>query len=156
MIWGGERKAWIGGKFEGETDKHGNLLPAYYAMVHEPKYWGAIERWVLEAWLPPDKFGDPEAWPEDELGPYPSMGDYEMIAAIPPVEFSPLRIAKFAGLIEASKLTSIWTRKNAAEERHAKIERDWDSKASDILDDAVPALGGFAHAFVPRNYVKGV
>jgi hypothetical protein len=71
-VWGWNRLAWIGGKFEERQ---------------EPKY-PAVNRWHIEKWLPPETYGSPRAWwaqtveieggrSVPALGPYPARGDYE-------------------------------------------------------------------------------
>lgn len=79
LVWGWERKEWKGGMRENGT--------AVLAFV--PKY-PKRERFHLEVWMSPDKYGDREQWVKDThkvidgqivetLGPYPSAGDYEHI-----------------------------------------------------------------------------
>src|SRR2546423_752320 len=85
-VWGWNRLAWIGGKFE-DRDAHGALLRERVELREEPKY-PAVNRWHIEKWLPPEVYGSPRAWyaqtVEREngvsipaLGPYPSRGEYE-------------------------------------------------------------------------------
>lgn len=79
LVWGWERKEWKGGMRENGT--------AFLALV--PKY-PKRERFHLEVWMPPEKYGDREQWAKDThklidgqiveiLGPYPAEGDYEHI-----------------------------------------------------------------------------
>jgi hypothetical protein len=85
-IWGWNRLAWIGGKFE-DRDEHGALLRERVELRKEPKY-PAVNRWHVERWLPPETYGSPRAWYAQTierengisipaLGPYPSRGEYE-------------------------------------------------------------------------------
>src|SRR5713226_9138374 len=82
-VWGWNRLAWIGGKFE-DRDEHGVLLPERVELRLEPKY-PAVNRWHIERWIPPEVYGSPRAWYAQTieresgigvpaLGPYPSRG----------------------------------------------------------------------------------
>lgn len=79
LVWGWERKEWKGGARADGT--------AYLEYV--PKY-PKRERFHLEVWMSPDKYGNREQWAKDThkfidgqmvevLGPYPSAGEYEHI-----------------------------------------------------------------------------
>ena len=85
-VWGWNRLAWIGGKFE-DRDKHGDLIREVVELRREPKY-PTVNRWHIERWMPPESYGSPRQWyaqtVEREngvaipaLGPYPYRGDYE-------------------------------------------------------------------------------
>ncbi len=85
-VWGWNRLAWIGGKFE-DRDQRGDLLREVVELRREPKY-PAVNRWHIERWMPPESYGSPRQWyaqtVEREngvsipaLGPYPYRGDYE-------------------------------------------------------------------------------
>jgi len=58
-VWGWNRLAWIGGKFE-DRDDHGVLLRERIELRKEPKY-PAVNRWHIERWLPPETYGSPRA-----------------------------------------------------------------------------------------------
>ncbi len=85
-VWGWNRLAWIGGKFE-DRDEHGALLCERIELRTEPKY-PALNRWHIERWVPPEVYGSPRTWYAQTneiasgqtipaLGPYPSRGEYE-------------------------------------------------------------------------------
>ena len=155
VIWGSEHHAWIGGKFEGEKDRHGNTLPCWRGLKRDIKYPHMAEDWLLEVWRPAEFYGSPEQWPESELGPYPSRGDYELVRRLPPQEFSPYVAMALVRMVEASRGLSKADRYKEIYEREvARPEKQWDSDADAILDDAVPAFGGFSHAVVPTAYKK--
>jgi len=59
-VWGWNRFAWIGGKFE-ERHANGALLREVVELRQEPKY-PAVNRWHIEKWLPPEVDGSPRAW----------------------------------------------------------------------------------------------
>jgi len=90
-VWGWNRLAWIGGKFE-DRDEHGALLRERVELRLEPKY-PVLNRWHIERWLPPETYGSPRAWYAQTierekgviilaLGPYPSGGEYEHCFAL--------------------------------------------------------------------------
>src|SRR6266568_3689561 len=86
-VWGWNRLAWIGGKFEERDPATGSFLREVVELRQEPKY-PAVNRWHIERWLPPEAYGSPRAWYTQTierengvsipaLGPYPSRGEYE-------------------------------------------------------------------------------
>src|SRR6267378_3420112 len=60
-VWGWNRLAWIGGKFEERDPATGSLLREVVELRQEPKY-PAVNRWHIEKWLPPETYGSPRAW----------------------------------------------------------------------------------------------
>ncbi len=86
-VWGWNRLAWIGGKFEEHDPSTGSFLREVIELRQEPKY-PAVNRWHIEKWLPPELYGSPRQWYAQTierengvctpaLGPYPSRGEYE-------------------------------------------------------------------------------
>ncbi len=86
VIWGWNRLAWIGGKFE-DRDAHGDLVREVVELRLEPKY-PQVNRWHVERWVPPEVYGLPREWYANTvetangvsvpaLGPYPERGEYE-------------------------------------------------------------------------------
>ena len=157
-IWGWDRLAWIGGKFE-DRDEHGALLRERVELRREPKY-PQVNRWHIERWVPPETYGSPRDWYSQTieyadgqsipaLGPYPSRGDYEHCFTLetPGGEFIQLTatIAEYiARAIECScgaRSTHSRTQSRAKlYEREARDDRAYSDWAYDILDDAVPAF----------------
>ncbi|HEY6206817.1 MAG TPA: hypothetical protein VIW21_11685 [Chthoniobacterales bacterium] len=157
-VWGWNRLAWIGGKFE-DRDEHGALLRERIELRREPKY-PAVNRWHIERWVPPETYGSPREWYSQTtehagaqsvaaLGPYPSRGDYEHCFTLetPDGEFVQLTatIAEYlARAIECSR--GAWRQLSRAEsraklyEREARSDRAYSDWAYDLLDDAVPAF----------------
>lgn len=90
LVWGWNRLEWIGGKFE-DRDSEGRLIREVFALRREPKYPNA-NRWYIEQWLPPEKYGSPVNWYRQtrewdeggiaQLGPYPERGEYELCCVI--------------------------------------------------------------------------
>jgi len=94
VIWSNSRLGFVGGKFE-ERDEEGALLREKFALNFMPKY-PIEDRWLIEQWIPPEKFGTPQSWwaqtkpaadfKEEgnipQLGPYPSRGEYQLSCVI--------------------------------------------------------------------------
>ena len=59
-VWGWNRLAWIGGKFE-ERDEDGRLVREVVELRQEPKY-AQLNRWHVERWVPPEAYGSPRLW----------------------------------------------------------------------------------------------
>ena len=153
-VWGWNRLAWIGGKFE-DRDEHGILLRERIELRREPKY-PAVNRWHIEKWLPPEVYGSPRLWWAQTieiaegrsipaLGPYPARGEYEHCFTLegPRGEFIQLTptIAEHIALaIERSRHHPRGAGKRALYDREQRRDRAYDAWAYDVLDDAVPAF----------------
>ncbi len=153
-IWGWNRLAWIGGKFE-DRDQHGALLRERVELRQEPKY-PAVNRWHIERWLPPEAYGSPRQWYAQTierengvsipaLGPYPSRGEFEHCFTLegPQGEFiqlTPTVAEHIARAIEFSRtLPRAKTRAHLYDGAQRK-EQHYESWAYNALDDAVPAF----------------
>jgi hypothetical protein len=154
-VWGWNRLAWIGGKFEEHDPSTGSLLREVVELRQEPKY-PAVNRWHIEKWLPAEAYGSPRTWWAQTLevddgfsipalGPYPARGDYEHCLTLEGErgEFVQLTITAAEHIARAIE----WSRKyprsksrRAIYEREDRADRDYDAFAYDILDDAVPAF----------------
>jgi hypothetical protein len=159
-VWGWNRLAWIGGKFEDHDPSSGSLLREVVELRQEPKY-PAVNRWHIEKWLPAEAYGSPRAWWAQTvevadgrsipaLGPYPVRGDYEHCLTLegPSLkgksgEFVQLTATAAEHITRAIE----WSRKHPrAKSRHSLYEREdradqsYEDFAYDILDDAVPAF----------------
>ena len=153
-VWGWNRLAWIGGKFE-DRDQRGDLLREVVELRREPKY-PAVNRWHIERWMPPESYGSPRQWyaqtVEREngvtipaLGPYPYRGDYEHCFTLQTpggafVQLTAAAAEHIAHVIEFSRKTNRAEGKRAVTDRHAHEENNYDQYAYDVLDDAVPAF----------------
>ncbi len=138
VIWGWNCLAWVG---TGTPWRAPTREPKYFPPMHNPN------RWYLEKWLPPEKYGAPENWNWRELGPYPSEGDYEHVMTLEDRSgnFIPLSVASIELMIQAVEFSRgfrMSERKAALERREAKKDREFERQGFDILDDAVPALHG--------------
>ena len=153
-VWGWNRLAWIGGKFE-DRDEHGVLLRERMELRLEPKY-PAVNRWHIERWVPPETYGSPRSWyaqtVEREngisipaLGPYPSRGEYEHCFTLegPHGEFiqlAPTIAEHIARAIEWSRKFPQSAKRRQLYDREGREERSYENWAYGLLDDAVPAF----------------
>lgn len=162
-VWGWNRLAWIGGKFEERDPATGSLLREVVELRQEPKY-PSVNRWHIERWVPPETYGSPRAWyaqtVEREngfsipaLGPYPSRGEYEHCFTLqgPRGEFiqlTPAAAEHIARAIEFSRCAPRARGRRVLYEREARRDRAYESWAYDQLDDAVPAFHKQAYVSV--------
>ena len=156
VVWGWNRLAWIGGKFE-DRDQHGTLLREVVELRQEPKY-AQVNRWHVERWVPPEAYGSPRLWYAQTvetangvrvaaLGPYPARGEYEHCFTIQGVagEFVQLTttiVERVAQAIEWSRSRPKGKGRAKLYEREEREERAYESWAYDALDDGAPALHG--------------
>lgn len=154
-VWGWNRLAWIGGKFEEHNPATGSLLREVVELRQEPKY-PAVNRWHIEKWLPPEVYGSPRQWyaqtVEREngvsvpaLGPYPSRGEYEHCFTLqgPRGEFiqlTPTIAEHVAHAIEWSRKFPRAKRRGELYGREQREDMQYDNWAFDVLDDSVPAF----------------
>jgi hypothetical protein len=154
-IWGWNRLAWIGGKFEERDPSTGSLLREVAELRQEPKY-PAVNRWHIERWVAPEVYGSPRAWYAQTierengisipaLGPYPSRGEYEHCFTLegPSGEFvqlTPTIAEHIARAIEWSRRFPRSMKKRSLDDRSHREECVYDEWAYDLLDDAVPAF----------------
>jgi hypothetical protein len=154
-IWGWNRLAWIGGKFEEHDPSTGSLLREVVELRQEPKY-PAVNRWHIERWVPPETYGSPRQWYAQTiecehgfsipaLGPYPVRGEYEHCFTLEGlhgefIQLTPTIAEHIAYAIERSRKAPRSAGKQRLHEREARQENAYDQQAYDILDDAVPAF----------------
>jgi hypothetical protein len=156
VVWGWNRLAWIGGKFE-DRDEHGELLREVVELRQEPKY-PQVNRWHVERWVPAEAYGSPKEWYAQTvesaggrrvpaLGPYPERGEYEHCFTIQGlrgefVQLTPTIVERVAQAIEWSRVRPRAKRRAELYEREARGEREYDSWAFDVLDEGAPAMHG--------------
>lgn len=154
-IWGWNRLAWIGGKFEERDPATGSLLREVVELRQEPKY-PALNRWHIERWLPPEVYGSPRQWYAQTierengvsipaLGPFPSRGEYEHCFTLetPRSEFlqlTPTVAEHIARAIECSRRFPWSANRRQLYDREGREERTYENWAFEIMDDAVPAF----------------
>ena len=153
-VWGWNRLAWIGGKFE-DHDEHGRLLREVVELRQEPKY-PAVNRWHIERWVPPETYGSPRNWYAETiergngisipaLGPYPTRGDYEHCLTLETpsgdfLQLTPTAAEHIARAIEWSRKHPRATSRKQLYGRESRQEHNYDTWAYDVLDDAAPAF----------------
>lgn len=161
-IWGWNRLDWIGGKWE-DRDEHGVLIREVIELRFEPKY-EKCNRWHIERWMPPERYGSPEMWAAQTLeieggrnipalGPYPSRGDYESCFVLEDASggFIQLTVAgarHIAYAIQYGNAFSDRERRAAIDNRVKRDDQAYDSFADSVLSDAGPAFHGVPHATV--------
>ena len=154
-VWGWNRLAWIGGKFEERDPETGSLLREVVELRREPKY-AAVNRWHIEKWMPPETYGSPRSWNAQTveieggrnipaLGPYPARGEYEHCFTLEDangkfVQLTPTIAEHLAWAIEWSRGHSRSALRGRLYAREARDERAYDAFAYDALDDGVPAF----------------
>jgi hypothetical protein len=154
-VWGWNRLAWIGGKFEDRDPATASLLREVVELRQEPKY-PAVNRWHIERWVPPEVYGAPRDWYAQTierengvsipaLGPYPSRGEYEHCFTLegPRGEFiqlTPTIAEHIASAIEWSRKFPRSAKKRRLYDREQREERSYEEWAYGLLDDFVPAF----------------
>ena len=154
-VWGWNRLAWIGGKFEEHDPSTGAFLREVVELRQEPKY-PAVNRWHIERWVAPEAYGSPRLWYAQTierengvsipaLGPYPSRGEYEHCCTLegPRGEFlqlTPTAAEHIARAIEFSRHLPSSSKRRSVDDRERREDRSYDAWAYDQLDNAVPAF----------------
>ncbi len=154
-VWGWNRLAWIGGKFDEHDPSTGSLMREVVELRQEPKY-PAVNRWHIEKWLPSELYGSPRQWyaqtVEREngvsipaLGPYPSRGEYEHCFTLEGprgefVQLTPTIAEHIARAIEWSRNAPRTKRRAKLYDRDSREESNYENWAFDVLDDSVPAF----------------
>src|SRR5882757_11200639 len=155
-VWGWNRLAWIGGKFE-DRDEHGALLRERVELRREPKY-PQVNRWHVERWVPAEAYGSPRAWYTQTLeradgksvaalGPYPERGEYEHCFTLQGlrgefVQLTPTIVEHVARAIEWARGRDNAKQRARLHEREAREERAYEEWAFEVMDDGAPAFGG--------------
>lgn len=130
------------------------------------KYPQATERFIFEAWMPPEFFGTEEWWDSQftqliegqfikTLGPFPRQGDYELLKVLetPRGHFVPLTATICDALIHTARLNrtvSTRARLDAKREMDAIRQKDLENKRRAIIDDlAGPEWNTQPHIICP-------
>jgi hypothetical protein len=153
-VWGWNRLAWIGGKFE-DRDERGVLLRERIELRKEPKY-PTVNRWHIERWVAPEVYGPPRTWYAQTneiaggqnipaLGPYPSRGEYEHCFTLETpngefIQLTPTIAEHIARAIEYSRCAPRAQRRKTLHDRETREDRAYEDWAFDLLDDATPAF----------------
>ncbi len=147
VVWGWNRLAWIGGKFE-DRDERGDLLREVVELRQEPKY-AQVNRWHVERWVPPEAYGSPRDWyrqtveREDglsvaALGPYPARGEYEHCFLLEGprgefVQLTPMIVERVARAVEWSRGCGRGVRRAGLYEREERKEREYEDWAMGMM-----------------------
>jgi hypothetical protein len=156
VVWGWNRLAWIGGKFE-DRDEDGRFVREVVELRREPKY-AEVNRWHVERWVPPEAYGSPREWYAETvemdggtrvpaLGPYPERGEYEHCFTVQGlngefVQLTPTIVERVAQAIEWSRGKPRAKKREQLYRREERAEREYEAWAYDVLDEGVPALHG--------------
>jgi hypothetical protein len=155
-VWGWNRLAWIGGKFE-DRDESGALVRERIELRREPKY-PAVNRWHIERWVPPETYGSPRQWYAQTvetsgrrsiaaLGPYPSRGEYEHCFTLQTpggefVQLTPTLAEHIATAIERSRCLPRVAKRSSLCDGARREDSAYENWAYDVLDSATPAFHG--------------
>ena len=128
-----------------------------------PKYPKYGTLWIIEQWVPPEKYGTKEFWEEakDEngaslLGPYPEHGDYEFCFPVwdehdnPITEPGEHHLQVMAFIAMKNKGLTRSQRWSMIQEAQTEAERVKRKKLEDMIADARPLRGGEAE----RKYAE--
>ncbi len=153
-VWGWNRLAWIGGKFE-DREECGALIRERIELRKEPKY-PAVNRWHIERWVPPEVYGSPRTWYAQTneiangqtvaaLGPYPARGEYEHCFTLETphggfIQLTPPIAEHIARAIEVSRCKPRGQSREKRYDREEREDRAYENWAFDLLDDQVPAF----------------
>jgi len=153
-VWGWNRLAWIGGKWE-DKDESGALIREVVQLRLEPKY-PAVNRWHVERWVAPEAYGPPQMWYAHTLeiegrknipalGPYPVRGEYEHCFTLQGqggefVQLTQAIAEHVARAIEVSRGVRKASSRAALYAREAKAEADYENWAIDSMES--PAFHG--------------
>jgi hypothetical protein len=165
-IWGRSRLSPLGGKWEHRDANTKVLLKEVVEVRMVPKYVPQ-DRWYIEVWMPPETYGSPEQWEQQftgeipigtdfgsiitlrrpvgirvqQLGPYPSDGEYEMCYRVETNEGGFLDITsglacKVVDMVLASRNLTDEERMEGIKEAQRLNDKEWDRQADAILHDA--------------------
>jgi hypothetical protein len=157
IVWSETRTYLSGGLWTDFTDSESKHLLREVAEYRRVPLYGSQQRWVLEKWCPPETYGSPEIWDDENrdektglltLGPFPSRGEYEHVHTFEVnghyVPLVPETINAICYLIEKSREFSFRQKKAALEAQQAKEDRDFKSRRDDIFKDARGAFNNQA------------
>lgn len=154
VVWGQSRLDWIGGRWQ-DFDDNGTLVRQAIEVRRVPKY--AVDRWILERWVPAETYGPPALWEMQTfethdghivpaLGPYPSRGEYEEVFRLETLtgQFCPLTseiVRMFVKCLESSRQASKESITQKKSKRQAQEDRDYDSYADSVFNEGSTISG---------------
>ena len=153
VTWSWNLLDWMGGKWE-DRDEHGVLIREVLEVRYVPKYEHIRNRWIVEQWLAPEKFGSPQSWFAAtkewkgegnlaQLGPYPARGRYTMLSILNDsqgrfIQLTPTVLEEIIGLLIEKKRRP----KSLAEKKEeiARKEAKESESRIDLLESTIPAF----------------
>ncbi len=155
VIWSSSHLDWIGGRWTDYTET-GEILREVVELRYVPKYSHLPNRWIVEQWLPPEKFGSIDAWYRQtkewgehgnipQLGPYPSRGRYALLCIVNDyagafVQLTPTVLEEVIyALIEKKRKPQTLAEK---QEEIAKREQAFDAWSREFVNDGRPTFNG--------------
>lgn len=162
LVWGWQRLDWLAGLVDRYNDK-GTWLCQQYGLFYEPKYSylgsAALDRWIVEKWMPPEDYGTRETWEYETeevegarttqaLGPYPSRGDYELSFVIQDqkaghfLQLTSEMVERIIGVTEVSRRLDSDKRRQLLEEEEERKQKALKNEIEELWDDAAVAFGG--------------
>lgn len=155
LVWGQTRTEILGGLWE----KPDGTKQA--GMRESLKYWND-PCWYLERWLPPEEYGSPAKWYEDNrdpggtglslLGPYPQEGEYEVCYTLNNgVEPNYLFIDTWVKCIVDARRYTKGENKAARDRIRAAKDRAENNSFNDAIDNRKPAFGGNTSSFAGQG-----
>lgn len=158
-VWSGQRFSWVAGLWT-DRDSEGYVIREVLAARYTQKY-PVFNRWILEQWLGPEKYGSPETWYRQtkewgeegnlpQLGPYPTRGDYELACLIetpPPerafVQLTSTLIEDFFWQLKLAKMRSYAENVRHRKEVAAKEKADFVKYSHELLnEETMPVANG--------------
>jgi hypothetical protein len=168
VVRGIDRLTWIGGPWK-DYDSNGNLVREVTEMRNVPKYPDAIDKYVFEAWMPPENYGSETEWELlftkwvngqriETLGPFPREGEYELVKVLEtprtkkPVPLTDTICEALVTTAKANRELSFNVKLEAIRRRREREEQAKEQRLIDRLDDmAFPewSRDGKPHIVVP-------
>jgi hypothetical protein len=124
-------------------------------LARRPKYWHKPDRWIIEKWLPPSIY-ERGSWDEDELGPFPSHGDYECSFVVEDEQQQFIQLTEAIARelilrIRVGESLSDWQRLAALRRRDEKREAEQDRIRHEVFSNQ-PTIYTGSYVTVPQNF----
>lgn len=164
LVWGWRRLVWEGGEWNDWSDDGQTFYRSASERRHVPKYFGNLERFVLEQWMPPTVYGPRSMWPRG-LCDFPTRGDYEFLAKIETKakEFAWPEVPILQYLVDGHRVSraqredrSLREREYLASEAKKKEAKKAGEHYEDLFRESTSAFSGVPHVSyagleVPRS-----
>ncbi|MGH9436933.1 MAG: hypothetical protein ACRD22_03335 [Terriglobia bacterium] len=118
--------------------------------------------WCLCEWLPRDDWGNPNDWPGEIYGRYPTEGRYNILQPFPNQRLDTLylnsRVVRYiVWIAREHRHDNLATRVRALRDADARTDQDRENRIADMLHDAYPSFTGaasFANSPTTRTAVQ--